>query len=106
MRLHLLTFVKIWDIIAKKEKEGSAMYSDFILYINQFIDKEELTFISLLCLSIFTTLIIFAIAVYFGYIYEQTLKTAIDKWYSGKPLTKKEERVFYEYQDFKESRNK
>ena len=34
--------------------------------------------------------------------YNYTLELAIEKWYTGKELTKKEEKIFFEYAEIKE----
>ncbi len=82
------------------------MYSDFIFYLSKYIDKEEFTIISILALSVILAFILYYFILYSVSRYNKILEIAIDKWYSGKPLTKREERIFYEYQEFKESRNK
>lgn len=82
------------------------MYSDFILYLNKYIDKDEFTIVFLLAISVILAFIVYYFILYSVDRYQKTLETAIDKWYSGQHLTKREERVFYEYQEYKESRNK
>lgn len=73
------------------------MYSDFIFYISKYIDLDVLFCFSL---SVVIAFIIFFIAFYLAKKENDTLKRAIDKWYSRKHLTKREERLFYEYQDY------
>lgn len=75
------------------------LYSDFALYLNKFIDTQALFCFSI---SVVVAFLIFYIALLSAKRYDKTLRTAIDKWYSGQHLTKREERIFYEYQEFKE----
>lgn len=79
------------------------MYSDFIFYLSKYIDKEEFTIVSILALSVLLAFILYYFILYSVNRYKETLDQAIDKWYKGQHLTKREERVFYEYQEFKES---
>lgn len=80
------------------------MYSDFIFYLSKYIDKEEFTIVSILALSVLLAFILYYFILYSVSRYKETLDQAIDKWYKGQQLTKREERIFYEYQEFKESK--
>ena len=79
------------------------MYSDFIFYISKYIDLDLLFCFLFLFVIAFT---IFFIAFYLAKKENDILKLAIDKWYSGKHLTKLEEMLFYEYQYYIHKQNK
>lgn len=75
------------------------MYSDLVFYLCKYIDINILFYFSL---SVVIGFVIIGLAFYSVERYDKKLKIVVDKWYSGKHLTKREEKMFYEYQEYRE----
>ena len=74
------------------------LYTDFYSYISNYIDMDLFLCFSL---SVAIAFIIVYLAYYSSKQYITTLYRAIDKCSKGERLSKKEERIYDEYQEYK-----
>lgn len=93
----------IYNIKKFVERRGKTKMnqSDFLNYMSNFIDIEEIEAICILLFSLAIGFVIFQVVSFYGCQYEKNFESAIQKQKKGQELTKKESRILSDFDRYK-----
>lgn len=93
----------IYNIKKFVERRGKTKMnqSDFLNYMSNFIDIEEIEAICILLFSLAIGFVIFQAFSFYGRQYEKNLESAIQKQKKDQELTKKESRILSDFDRYK-----
>lgn len=77
--------------------------SDFLNYMSNYIDIEEIKAICILLFSLVIGFVISKAFSFYGRQYEKNLESALQKQKKGQELTKKESRILLDFDRYKNS---